>query len=118
MQTIQTVFDTQIEQVRTSPASLFTKDDVCNLLSDFEKRIAAAQSQLKGLEDLKNSISQQYQEEIEDTDSDQLIDFDSAEFSIGYDNRIEIDSIDINKDAIMAKFNRVLDNIFNQYQKN
>jgi hypothetical protein len=43
-----------------------------------------------------------------DNNNNEVIDYDSAEFNINYDRRIEIESIDLNNDTILEELDDIL----------
>ena len=125
MQTIQTVFDTLIEQVQTSAGSLFTKDDVCSLLSDFEKRVAAIQPvqntdaysdttliRVKNnlMQKLKQDIISEFKADLDHVSTEEVIDFDSAEFDLDYGNTITLHNVEFNNHRFVDGLTEVLDN--------
>ena len=126
MQTIQTVFDTLIEQVQTSAGSLFTKDDVCSLLSDFEKRVAAIQPvqntdayspdttliRVKNdfMQKLKRDIISEFKADLDHVSTEEVIDFDSAEFDLDYGNTITLHNVEFNNDRFVDGLTEALDN--------
>ena len=126
MQTIQTVFDTLIEQVQTSAGSLFTKDDVCSLLSDFEKRVAAIQPvqntdayspdttliRVKNdfMQKLKRDIISEFKADLDHVSTEEVIDFDSAEFDLDYGNTITLHNVEFNNDRFVDGLTESLDN--------
>ena len=117
--------ETTVKRVQESPSSVFTKEDVLNLLKAMEAPEEAKEKELKEvvpttilkevkehvLAGLKQRALQKFREEIEDSIDSELVDLDSAEFSIGYDKRIEVDSIDVNKEDIIEILERVLDDL-------
>jgi len=59
-------------------------------------------------EELINEISNEIERCLDNNSYDDLVDKDSAEFSIGYNNVIELDSVGINVYEIMSHINVVL----------
>ena len=115
--------ETTVKRVQESPSSVFTKEDVINLLKAMEApeetkkelREVVPTAILKEVKEhilvgLKQRTLQNFREEIEDAMDSDLVDFDSAEFSI-YGRRIEVDSIDVNKEDIIEILERVLDDL-------
>jgi len=82
-----------IAQVQSSVSSIFSKEDVINLINSVEgggrtitvTEIGAAIDRL--VDSLENN-------------EEELVDTDSVEFSINYDNRIEVDRVRVNFDYI------------------
>jgi hypothetical protein len=80
---------------------------------DIDKVIALIQqleSEKKGglTQDLAEEIAERIERTLDNNSSD-LVDCDSAEFSLNYDNRIELDNADINVSEIMSHVTACLD---------
>jgi hypothetical protein len=82
---------------------------------DIDKVIALIQ-QLETETKTKSGLTQELAEEIAekiertlDNNSSDLVDTDSAEFSINYDNRVELDTADVNVSEIMDHVTAILD---------
>ena len=71
-----------LHSVKHSVSSIFTKDDVLNLISSIEQEEQTINYNLQNL------------------NSDDVVDYDSVEFSISYNNRIEVDGMNINVDNL------------------
>jgi hypothetical protein len=83
-----------VAAVKNAPSSIFTKDDVLNLLNGIELPKEAVINPLTDFQirSLIEKITDAITENAENLNDD-CIDKDSAEFSLNYDNRIELDSI-------------------------
>ena len=117
--------ESTVKRVQESPSSVFTKEDVLNLLKAMESPEEAKEKEPKEvvpttilkevkehiLEGLKQRALQNFREELEDAIDSELVDFDSAEFSLGYDRRLEVESIDVNKEEIIEILERVFDDL-------
>jgi len=55
---------------------------------------------LEGVEELSELLCKAINSKVERLDSEEVVDFSSAGFSIGYSNQVEIDNIDFNSDAV------------------
>jgi len=100
------------EFVNKSFPSVYTKQDVIHLLNEFsdtistyvfenveEKKTSRFMS-LEGVEELEQLLIKALYKGIEKLDSEEVVDFSSAGFSISYNNTIEIDNIDYLSDNI------------------
>jgi len=100
------------EFVNKSFPSVYTKQDVIHLLNEFsdtistyvfenveEKKTSRFMS-LEGIEELEQLLIKALYKGIERLDSEEVVDFSSAAFSITYNNTIEIDNIDYLSDNI------------------
>ena len=59
-------------------------------------------------EELIDELSNEIERRLDNNSYDDLVDKDSAEFSIGYNNTIELDNIGVNVYEIMSHINAVL----------
>ena len=87
-----------LEVVQNSVSSIFTKDDVLKLITSIEQEQQTNQvyDLIKKLQDLQEKISYDFQ----NLSSDEVVDLDSAEFNIGYNNRLEVEDIGLNVDNL------------------
>ena len=87
-----------LHSVKHSVSSIFTKDDVLNLISSIEQEEQTNQvyDLIKKLQELQETISYNFQ----NLGSEEVVDYDSVEFSISYNNRIEVDCMNINIDNL------------------
>jgi len=105
------VFSFAVEEVRSSFPSVYTKDDVEQVLMKFkaaaDEVIAKADDKLQGdadsevagffhnAEDAAEVIQAFIRKNLSNMSADELVDYDSAEFTINYGNTLELESIDI-----------------------
>ncbi len=101
----------QLFDVGNSFPSIFSKDDVKHQLEEFgyglitiimemkEEKTSRFMS-LEGVEELEQLLIKALYKGIEKLDSEEVVDFSSAGFSISYNNTIEIDNIDYLSDNI------------------
>ena len=92
--------------VEKSFPSVYTKQDVFHLLDEFADRVStyvfenvkeekpSRSMSLEGVEELSELLIKTINNKIERLDSNDVVDYSSASFSIGYNNQVEIDSID------------------------
>jgi gamma-glutamyl phosphate reductase len=88
---------------------------------DIDKVIALIQqleSEKKGglTQDLAEEIAERIESSLDNNSSD-LVDTDSAEFSLNYDNRIELDSADIDVAGIMDHVASVLNRFIKEEEE-
>ena len=93
----QVSIEQAIALVENQLGSVFTKEDVINLINRIELPKPASATELSP--ELRILVLKEYKSTIEQTISnnadERIIDIDSADFIIGYGNRIEIDCISI-----------------------
>ncbi len=81
-----------IASVQSSVSSIFSKEDVLNLINSIEGgRVVTVLEIQRGIDGVIEYLERE---------TDDVIDYTSAEFTIRYDSRIEVDSINLNFDLI------------------
>jgi hypothetical protein len=102
-----------LESVQNSVSSIFSKEDVISLINSIEEGTSDVSSILKKIVDLQNTISY----ELQNLGSEEVVDFDSVEFSIGYNNRIEMDGINVNVDRLNEVVEGCIEELVNELEK-
>ena len=88
-----------INKVSNSFPSLFSREDVIKLLTDLDAELAAEGPKLLIAKDALVDIFRQV---FSEKDFSDIVDKDSAEMSMGYDNKVELDSVDIDEDELVS----------------
>ena len=86
-----------IEQVSTSFPSLFSREDVIKLLTDLNAEMQSGPQ----LVIEKDALVDIFRETFSDKDFRNVVDTDSIELSLSYNNKIEIESVPIDEDEIV-----------------
>lgn len=99
-----------VASVQNAPSSIFTKDDVLNLLNGIEFPKEAVINPLTDfqIQSLIKTIHEAIADNAGDIDND-CIDKDSAEFSLNYNNCIELDSVGFDSDQIVDTITNGID---------
>ena len=118
MEKINDLFDVQIAKTIDAYPSIFSKDDVITLLSSLRtdslhaihEMLPQPSAYLIDEEKFQefNAAVRNKLESFLDNNNNEVIDYDSAEFNINYDRRIEIESIDLNNDTILEELDDIL----------
>ena len=118
MEKINDLFDVQIAKTIDAYPSIFSKDDVITLLSSLRtdslhaihEMLPQPSAYLIDEEKFQefNAAVRHKLESFLDNNNNEVIDYDSAEFNINYDRRIEIESIDLNNDSILEELDDIL----------
>ena len=89
-----------IQKVSTSFPSLFSREDVIKLLMDL-----SAEMQDEGPKPKidKDVLLTSFRQMLSEKDWDAVIDRDDIELSIGYDNKVEVDSVAIDEDFLIGE---------------
>jgi len=125
METINNVFDQQIEKIIDSFPTIYSKDDVVTLVSGLRTQVLTEVSELKATTVLTEELFQEFASDVQNnlerslcTGSIEVYDTGSAEFIIGYDNRIQIENIDVLTDNITDELHDILlDQFQNHFSK-
>ena len=86
--------DLVLQSVQNSVSSIFSKEDVINLINSIEE----GSSRKITVTDIGRAIDKVV--DYIDRDQREVFDFDNAEFELSYDNRIECVGVPINTDSI------------------
>ena len=111
--------DLVLHSVKHSVSSIFTKDDVLKLIESIEQEQQTNQvyDLIKKLQDLQENISYK----LQNLNSDEVVDYDSVEFSIGYNNRIEVEDVSLNvdnlTDIVIDSFSCLIDELRELHKK-
>jgi hypothetical protein len=105
--TVQAVYD----QINSSVSSIFTKDDILKLVNEMhygvdreiETAVAAAPktSIVINTPALTDLIDSHISRQLDRMNSEDVIDYDSAEFSIDYNRTLQLDLVVLNNDNIV-----------------
>jgi hypothetical protein len=87
-----------IEKVSNSFPSLFSREDVIKLLTDLS---AEMQDEAPKQVIDKDVLLTTFREMLSEKEWDGVVDKDDIELSMGYDNKVEVDSVTINEDFLI-----------------
>jgi hypothetical protein len=122
MEKINDLFDQEITKVVDSYPSIYTKDDVVNLLSalrtetltealEASRQLAETERKFfiseMDFQEFSSNVCKALEREINNGGLD-VYDYSSAEFSINYHNTIEIENLDFNTDAVTDELSNIL----------
>ena len=122
MEKINELFENEISGVIHAYPSVYSKDDVVELLSKLRTNVVAealeASRQLAEAErkffisemdfqEFSSNVTNALERCINNGSID-IYDYSSAEFSIGYNNELSIESIDFNTDAVTDELHNIL----------
>ena len=88
-----------INKVSNSFPSLFSREDVIKLLTDLDAEMAAEGPKML-IE--KDALIDIFRETFSDKDFRNVVDTDSIELSLSYNNKIEIENVPIDEDEIIS----------------
>lgn len=122
MEKLNDIFDVEVAKTIDAYPSVFSKDDVIQLITRLRTNAVAealeASRQLAETErkffisemdfqDFSSNVCRALENEINRGNLD-VYDYSSAEFSIGYNNELSIESIEFNTDAVTDELSNIL----------
>jgi RNA binding exosome subunit len=117
MEKILTPFETAINNTTNAYPSIYSKDDVIQLLINLKDSTLNNVSLLLKENATKSPINEEefqvFSDEVTNAldnfiNHNEIIDLDSAEFGIDYDNRIKIDHIQLQDDILCDELRDIL----------
>ena len=125
MEKINDLFDQEVIRVVDAFPSIYTKDDVVSLLTTLRTQVLTEAAELKptvGITEIKFQefaldVTKSLEDEI-NRGNIEVYDASSAEFSINYDNRIELENLDVLTDNITDELHDILLRQFQEHFSN
>jgi hypothetical protein len=125
MDKINGLFELEILKVVEAFPSIYTKDDVVSLLNVLRTNTLNEAAELKptvGITEIKFQefaldVTKSLEDEI-NRGNIEVYDTSSAEFSINYDNRIELENLDVLTDNITEELHDILLRQFQEHFSN
>jgi hypothetical protein len=115
MEEINDLFEQEVVKVNDAFPSIYTKDDVVSLLISLRTQVLNKAAELKPTVGLTEELFQEFASDVQNnlerslcTGSIEVYDTGSAEFSIDYNNRIQIENIDVLTDNITDELHDIL----------
>ena len=103
-----------IQKVSTSFPSLFSREDVIKLLMDLSADMQDEDPKPKiDLDTLITTFRQVLSEKI----WDDVVDMDDIELSMGYDNKVEVESVTIDEDFLIGEAVDALEAVYNALEE-
>ena len=103
-----------IQKVSTSFPSLFSREDVIKLLMDLSADMQDEDPKPKI--DLDTLITT-FRQVLSEKDWDAVVDRDDIELSMGYDNKVEVESIAIDEDFLIGEAVDALEAVYNALEE-
>ena len=122
MEKINELFENELNGIIHAYPSIYTKDDVSELLSKLRTAVLYEASELKPTVGLTEDQFQAFASDVNLSlerslcnGNIEVYDTGSAEFSIGYDNKIQIENIDVLTDNITDELHDILLHQFQEH---
>jgi hypothetical protein len=118
MEKINELFESKVSKTIDAYPSIFSKDDVVKLLNNLKTTVLHAVNEMlpqpnayiideEKFQDFSAAVRNQLENFLDRTNNE-IIDYDSAEFNISYNNQLELENICINNDAITEELDDIL----------
>jgi hypothetical protein len=104
---MKNVIENKINEVRNNFPTIYTQEDVIKILTSMESEIQEPKSNIN-FDDLKDDILSKFSRKLNNCDSENIVDFSSAEFEINYNNQVELCTVSIDSDYIEGVLEEVL----------
>ena len=122
MEKINDLFDQEITKTIDAYPSIFSKDNVVNLLSVLRTAVLYEATKLQptvsitemDFQEFSCNVTRALERSLNDGTID-VVDNDSAEFTIGYRNTIEIECINVDTESITDELANILLDQFQEY---
>jgi hypothetical protein len=118
MEKINDLFDVQIAKTIDAYPSIFSKDDVISLITSLRTESLNAIHEMlpqPSAYTVDEAKFQEFNAAVRDSldsflnrTNAEIIDYDSAEFNIGYHNQLELENISLNNDTILEELDNIL----------
>ena len=115
MEKINELFENELTGIVHAYPSVYSKDDVTELLSKLRTAVLNEAAELKPTVSITEEQFQEFNADISRelersicNGTIEVYDQSSAEFSINYDNRVELDNIDVLTDNITDELSDIL----------
>jgi hypothetical protein len=121
MEKINDLFDVEVTKTFDAFPSVFSKDDVVKLLSELRGNILATIEDIQPavliakekFQDFASSVTAELSRRVCNGNFE-VVDYDSAEFTIDYGNKISLENIGLNEDNIEEELHDIL---LSEFQK-
>ena len=123
---IESELKVHMDFIDTAFPSIYSKEDVKKLLSEFTKNITLWVSEApeeKGqatmsterIQELTDQLMGRISIKVDRLEADEVVDYSSASFSIGYNNVVEIDSLDYMSDRITEEVESAVEEVLHDF---
>ena len=104
-----------VASVQNAFPSIYTKDDVIKLLESIEIQQSSGKLSNEQIEELTQSIQEKVSRAIRNFDTGDIVDNSTAEFSIGYSNILELDSVDVDLDNLNDEIESTIESTVTEF---
>ena len=107
------IFDIYNQQIGQSKSSIFTKEDVLNLFSEFYSNIIKFKPEEPTITEATELQFQEFNSNVKSRlyqyfNNTDLVDYDSVEFEIEYNNQIVLSNVNVDLDSWADEFDDIM----------
>jgi len=105
------VFENAYLNVINAPSSIFSKEDVLKLINDLQANVNADVEQYNSeatelqFQEFNSNVKSRLYQYFNNTD---LVDYDSAEFEIEYNNQLVLNNVNVDLDSWADEFDDIM----------
>jgi len=102
-----------IELLKQQMPGFYSVDQVIKLIEDIEESSTTIPDDT--IRELIDAVTETINTTLNEIDSSDVVDYDSAEFNIEYDNKLELERVDIDTDNIADTLNAAIEDKIKEY---
>lgn len=107
------IFDIYNQQIGQSKSSIFTKEDVLNLFSEFYSNIIKFKPEEPTITEATELQFQEFNSNVKSRlyqyfNNNDLVDYDSAEFEVEYNNHLVLNNVNVDLDSWADEFDDIM----------
>ncbi len=107
------IFDIYNQQIGQSKSSIFTKEDVLKLFSEFYSNIVKFKPEESAITEATELQFQEFSSNVRSRlyqyfNNTDLVDYDSVEFEIEYNNQIVLSNVNVDLDSWADEFDDIM----------
>lgn len=107
------IFDIYNQQIGQSKSSIFTKEDVLKLFSEFYSNIVKFKPEEPTITEATELQFQEFNSNVKSRlyqyfNNTDLVDYDSAEFEIEYNNQLVLNNVNVDFDSWADEFDDIM----------
>ena len=107
------IFDIYNQQIGQSKSSIFTKEDVLKLFSEFYSNIVKFKPEESAITEATELQFQEFSSNVRNRlyqyfNNTDLVDYDSVEFEIEYNNQIVLSNVNVDLDSWSDEFDDIM----------
>ena len=107
------IFDIYNQQIGQSKSSIFTKEDVLSLFSEFYSNIIKFKPEEPTITEATELQFQEFNSNVKSRlyqyfNNNDLVDYDSAEFEIEYNNQLVLNNVNVDLDSWADEFDDIM----------